>query len=183
MCSKKNWNILRRLKKLTPHTSHLTPRTSHLVPHTSHLTPHTSYLTPHTSHLTPLFAFCFLLLSTFLSCDKTEIVRSVWNLQGVSINDKEVTDSDEYHLKLFVTNYYIHYANSLDVRTVVDGQQWGTPNGFYIYNYKNKTLQMRFTLVDQHSEIMAKIKKLTRNEMRLEYEKDGNIYLLKLFSR
>jgi len=118
-----------------------------------------------------------------MSCDKSDILLGVWNLQGVSINDKEVIDSDEYHLKLFVTNYYIYYYNSLNIRTVVDGQTWETPNGFYNYNHINKTLQMKFTLMDQRSEINAKIKKLSKNEMRLEYEKDGNIYLLKLFSR
>ena len=119
-----------------------------------------------------------------MSCDKSEVLRGTWNLQSVFINDKEVTDSDEYHLILYYTYYiYFYDEKTLDIKTVVDGQQWGAPNGFYSYNYRNKTLQMNFTLMDQRSEINAKIKKLSRNEMRLEYEKDGNIYLLTLFSR
>jgi len=175
MCSKKNWNILRRL------TKHII-----LIPHhfiSRRLKPATNIIISSSHHLIISSAFYFLLLFTFTSCDKSEILRGNWNLQSVFINDKEVTDSDEYHLILYYTYYYFFIQNSFNIKTVIDGQQWEAPNGFYIYNYRNKTIQMKFTLMDQRSEINAKIKKLTKNEMQLEYEKDGNIYLLTLFAR
>jgi len=43
---------IRRVLRVTRHTSHVTRHTSHVTRHTSHVTRHTSHVTRHTSHVT-----------------------------------------------------------------------------------------------------------------------------------
>ena len=132
--------------------------------------------------LTPLFLVPFsFLLFTSTSCDPEETIVGSWNLQAVLMNGEAYTDSTQFHLSTKYTYYNFFYMNSLDVRTYANGQPTASSNGFYKFTSKS-TLEMRFTLLYQQNEIKAKIKKLTRRELNLEYEDDGNTYLLKLYT-
>ncbi|MCL2436028.1 MAG: hypothetical protein FWD09_07845 [Lentimicrobiaceae bacterium] len=141
----------------------------------------TSYLTPHTLYLIPLLLFSFLLFSLTSCRDPEERIFGSWNLQTVLINGETYTDSTQFHLATRYTYYNFFYMNSLDVRTYANGQSTASSNGFYKFK-NNSTLELRFTLLYQQNEITAKIKKLTRKELNLEYEEEGDTYLLKLFT-
>jgi hypothetical protein len=52
-------------------------------------------------------------------------------------------------------------------------------DGFYKIEGSSK-LEMRFTILNKRCNIIAKIKKLTKKELNLEYEDKGNTYFLKL---
>jgi len=104
-----------------------------------------------------------------------------WNLQAVLVNGEACTDSTQFHLQTKYTYYNFFYMNSLDVRTFANGQPTASSNGFYKF-VNNSTLEMRFTLLYQQNEVKAKIKKLTRKELNLEYEDNGDTYLLKLYT-
>ena len=124
--------------------------------------------------------FSFLLFS-LTSCDPEETILGSWNLQAVSVNGETYTDSTQFHLLTRDTYYNFFYMNSLDVRTNANGQYTASSNGFYKLG-KNSTLEMRFTILYQQNEFTAKIKKLTRKELNLEYEDNGDTYLLKLYT-
>jgi len=98
------------------------------------------------------------------------------------MNGEVYTDSTQFHLLTKHTYYNIFYHNSLDVKTIANGQWTASSNGYYRFIDKS-TIEMRFTLLYQQQEITAKIKKLTRRELNLEYEEDGDTYLLKLYTR
>jgi hypothetical protein len=129
--------------------------------------------------------FCFLLsafcLCTLNGCDKETTLRNRWNLQKVYINGEQVTNSTEYNLLPYYTNYYFYYENSLNVSTRAKGEATESADGWYKLQSKS-TLQMRFTILDKRYNITAKIKKMTKKEMHLEYTANGNKYLLKLFT-
>jgi len=160
MCCKKNWNLIRRL----------------------------THRSPQTAHCKPLTAFCLLLFACCLSsCDKEDLLYGRWNLQGVSINGKTVENPEEYYLRLLYTNYIFGLSNTLTISTVANidenPQILTSPDGLYLYNYKKSTLDLKFTLLYTRTSIEAKVKKLNNKEMKLEYTKDGNLYLLQLYAR
>ena len=126
-----------------------------------------------------LSVFCFF---AFISCDKQEMIINSWNLQTVLKNGQPLNDSLQFNLIPRYTHYNFYYANSLNVSTFASGQLTSSSNGFYEFT-NSSTIRMRFTLLYQRYEITAKIKKLTRNELNLEYEDNGNTYFLKLFAR
>jgi len=140
----------------------------------------TLYLTPRTSYLIPFLLFSLLILS-LTSCDKEEIIIGSWNLQTVLKNGEVNTDSTQFHLLTMYTYYHFFYFNSVDISTLANGQWTGSADGFYKF-INNSTLEMRFTILYQQYAIIAKIKKLTRKELNLEYEDNENTYLLKLYT-
>ena len=155
MCSKKNWNILRRLSRKT--------------------------------NSIPFSAFCVLLSAfsflSFVSCDNEEKIYGTWHLQSALMNGKPISDSLQLNVIPKYT-YYIFFISS-DVMEVISydssGEQTISPIGTYHF-IDNKTLEMNYRLVSTQYEITAKIKKLTWQELNLEYEDQGNTYFLKLFS-
>ena len=125
-----------------------------------------------------LLLFCFFTLN---SCDKETTLRNRWNLQKVFINGEEVSNSTEYNLLPYYTNYFFYYENSLNVSTYVKGEATESADGWYQLESKS-TIHMRFTILHKRYDIKAKIKKMTKKEMHLEYTANGNKYLLKLFT-
>jgi len=125
-----------------------------------------------------LSAFCFL---TFISCDKEEMIMNSWNLQTVLMNNEPYNDSLQFNLVPRYTYYDFLFANTLNVRTFVIGEYASSADGFYKFVNKS-TIEMRFSLLYKRYHITAKIKKLTRKELHLEYEKNGNVYYLKLYA-
>ena len=133
--------------------------------------------------LTPFLLVPFsLLFFTFTSCDKPERIINSWRLQTVLKNDEPFNDSLQFNLIPKYTYYNFYYANSLTVSTFANGQSTSSANGFYEFT-SNSTIKMTFTLLYQRYEISAKIKKLNRRELNLEYEEDGDTYFLTLFAR
>jgi len=159
MCSQKNRNLLRGLKK-TFCFERCTQRPYVLT------------------FCLLLSAFCLLTLS---SCDPEERIISRWNLQEVLVNNEPYEDSTQFHLLTTHTYYYFYYMNSLEVRTYANGKPQSAYDGFYQF-VDRSTIYMRFTLLWEFNEITAKIKKLTQRELHLEYEEDGDVYYLKLYS-
>jgi len=104
-----------------------------------------------------------------------------WNLQSVKVNGSPIDSVQmQYHLLPKYTYYYFFLETSLNVETIVNGQ-YTSANGMYKFVNKS-TLYMHFMLHDKKSEITAKIKKLTRRELNLQYDENGNTYFLKLYS-
>jgi hypothetical protein len=130
-------------------------------------------------------AFCFLLsafcLFAFTSCDKEEKLYNYWNLQSVLMNGEPLNDSLQFNLIPYFTYYTFSYASSLEVSTFALGKFMSSSDGFYYFDSKS-TIKMRFTLLYTRYDITAKIKKLTRKELNLEYEDNGNTYFLKLYT-
>ena len=96
------------------------------------------------------------------------------------MNDEPYSDSTKFNLIPFYTYYTFFYANSLEVRTFVSGRTIESAGGVYLF--ENSTIKMRFILEHQRYDIEAKIIKLTRKELNLEYEDKGNTYFLKLYT-
>jgi len=132
-----------------------------------------------------LFPFSLLLffLFTLTSCDNEEKLYNRWNLQFVSKNGEPFTDSTQLskqpHLVPHSTYYLFHFVGILEVYA----SGITSTDGFYEFK-DNSTIKMRFTLVEhgRRFEIEAKIKKLTRKELNLEYEEKGDTYFLKLYT-
>ena len=157
MCRQKNRNILRRLKN------------KKFVP---------SCL--RAFMLSPFLLFSLLLFS-LSSCDKEEKLYNSWQLQSVKINGESRTDSLQYNLILNYTYYTFFYQNSLTVLTYAMGQITTSSDGYYELA-GNSRVKMHFTILNKRYDIDAKIKKLTRKELNLEYEDKGNTYFLKLYT-
>jgi hypothetical protein len=130
----------------------------------------------------PFYLFTFLpfFLLTFSSCDKEEMILKSWKLQTVLMNDEPLNDSLQFNLLTTYTYYTFFYANSLTVRTYALGQHTTSADGFYRIN--KSTLEMRFSLLYNRYNISAKIKKLTRRELNLEYTDNGDTYFLKFYA-
>jgi hypothetical protein len=60
------------------------------------------------------------------------------------------------------------------------GMSLTSPDGYYAYN--KSSINMRYSLYEKKYDISAKITKLTRKELNLEYKDRGNNYFLKLYS-
>ena len=132
-----------------------------------------------------LYLFCFLLsafcLFSLTSCDPEEMLYNSWQLQSVKMNGKSVSDSLPYNLTPTRTYYTFFYQNSLTVLTYAMQQITTSSDGYYEL-VGNSRLKMSFTILNKRFEINAKIKKLTKKELNLEYEDKGNTYFLKLYT-
>jgi len=162
MCCKKNRNLLRRLKNQISATKG-------------------AFLNKGLRNYILLFCASALLFFCFSSCDKEDMLRNRWNLQSVKINGSAYTDSTIYHLLPRYTNYVFSHEHSLNVEAFANGQFTDSSNGYYKLEKKSK-LFMRFTIHDQSNSFTAKIKKLTKKELQLEYSANGNTYFLKLYT-
>jgi hypothetical protein len=170
MCRQKNRNLFRRLINRS---------------HFSYLISHISYLLLREPLkirvLGMLSAFCFLLLSLFMSCNKEEMLINRWNLQYVRLNGNPLPDSSKYHLLTRYTDYTFLYQHSFCVNTYANGQFTSSADGYYNLEKQSK-LYLRFSIHNQRNEFTAKIKKLTNKELNLEYSDNGNTYFLKLYT-
>jgi len=122
-----------------------------------------------------------LLLSTFICCDKEEMLYGSWNLQTVLKNGEPLNDSLAFNLIPNYTYYTFFYANILTVDTYAKGQPASSSNGSYRFIDKS-TLELRFTIFYINYNFHARIKKLTQRELHLEYDDNGNTYLMKLYT-
>jgi hypothetical protein len=109
------------------------------------------------------------------------LIGGNWNLQTVLMNGDTLNDPLQFNVIPKYTYYSFFYGNSLNVRTYAMNQITESANGEYRLK-KNSKLYMRFNLHFKSYEINAKIKKLNRTELYIEYEDNGNKYYLKLFS-
>jgi len=133
-------------------------------------------LTNNTNQLSVLL-FCFLLSA----CDKQERLYNRWNLQYVTMNGVEIKDTSQYNVIPYYTTYSFLYENRLNIYTYARGVFVETADGFY-QRKKNSMLNMSFTIMNKKYDIKAKVKKLTKKEMHLEYTDKGNKYFLKLYT-
>jgi len=105
-----------------------------------------------------------------------------WNLQSVTVNGEPIDSlTMQYHLFPKYTDYVFFYEGSLSVETFANGQFTSSADGYYEFANRS-TLKMKFTILNKKNEISAKIKKMTKREMNLQYENDGNTYFLKLYT-
>jgi hypothetical protein len=132
-------------------------------------------------------------------CDKEDLILGSWNLQHVFINGEEIKEPEEpeeseepeksnkpeeFNLILNKTYYHFHVGNSLNVTTITNnGEPLSSLDGYYIFTNKVKSkIEMKFALKYKRYHIFAIIKKLTRKEMHMEYEQNGDHYLLKFYT-
>ena len=131
------------------------------------------------------YAFCFLLsafcIFSLSSCDKEEMLYSTWNLQSVTMNGQALNDSSQFNVIPKFTYYTFYYGNSLTVQAFAEGQITTSSDGYYKL-VDNSKVEMKFTILYKRYNISAKIKKLTKKELNLEYEDKGNTYFLKLYT-
>jgi hypothetical protein len=105
-----------------------------------------------------------------------------WNLQSVKVNGSPIDSAQmKYHLLPKYTDYVFFVEPNFVVDTYINGQYTSTADGYYKF-VSSSTLEMKFTLYNKKSEIKAKIKKLTRRELNLEYKENGVTYFLKLYA-
>ena len=105
-----------------------------------------------------------------------------WTLQSVTINSTPIDSTQiQYHLLTKYTDYVFFMENSLCIDTYVNGQFTSSADGAYKFVNKS-TLEMKFTILNKRKEITAKIKKLTKREMNLQYEEGKDTYFLKLYA-
>ena len=126
-----------------------------------------------------LVAFTTFFLLTFSSCDKEERLYGSWNLQTVLMNGELLNDSLQYNLIPKYTYYTFHFENILHIEN--KALALSSPDGIYYFK-NNSTVNMKYSLQYKRFDIDAKIKKLNKKELHLEYEDNGNNYLLKLYS-
>jgi len=122
-----------------------------------------------------------IIFLAFTGCDKEEMLINSWNLQTVLMNNEPLNDSTRFNIIPKYTYYSFYYANSLTVSTLVNGKYTSSSNGSYRFADRS-TLTMHFTLLYRTYDVTAEIKKLTRKELHLEYEDNGNTYFLKLYA-
>jgi len=174
MRSQKNRNILRGLtQNFTSQTPHDTPLLRVFFKNKG-----LRY------YLSVFLFFCFsvLLLFCFTSCDKDEMIMNRWNLQSVTMNGKPLLDSSRYHLLPRYTDYVFLVEHSLTVDTYIRGNPTSSADGYYKLS-KNSTLEMRFRIYEQVNHINAKIKKMNKKELHLEYSDKGDTFFLKLYTK
>ncbi|MCL2246851.1 MAG: hypothetical protein FWC10_07050 [Lentimicrobiaceae bacterium] len=132
-----------------------------------------------------IVALCSLLsvslFFTFMSCDRQEMLYGTWVLQTVLMNGEPLEDSLQFNLIPKYTSYTFFIMNSLTIRTIASGESITSPEGLYYFKDKS-TIEMKYTLLYKYYEITAAIKKLNRQELHLQYNDNGNDYLLKLYS-
>jgi len=157
MRRQKNWNIFRRLKNKKIVLSSLRPFS-----------------------FSPFLLFSLLLFS-LSSCDKEEMLYNTWHLQSVTMNGQALNDSSQFNVIPNYTFYTFFYGNSLTVQTFAEGRRISSSDGIYNLVGKSK-IEMSFTILYNRYNINAKIKKLTKKELNLEYEDKGNTYFLKLYT-
>jgi hypothetical protein len=125
-----------------------------------------------------LFAGLLFLANIFSGCgDKEERLYGRWRLQTTFMNGDTLKDSLQYNIIPERTVYDFFYENILTVSTFINGVPISSADGFYTFK-DNSTINMRYTIRYQLYDITAKIKKLTRRELNLEYTDKGNKYLL-----
>ena len=124
-----------------------------------------------------------LLVFVFFGCgDNEEKLYGSWRLQSVKMNGEALDDTLQYNVIPKYTFYTFFYANALIVQTYAMEQDIITSDGSYAFK-NNSTIYMRFTLFDKLYDISdAKIKKLTRRELNLEYTYRDNDYFLIFYS-
>jgi hypothetical protein len=123
--------------------------------------------------------FIIALSSLATSCDKENMLYGTWRLQAVLMNGDTLNDTLQFNVIPKYTIYEFFYEHTFTVKTYISGQSVTSPEGFY--NITNNSLHMRYTLLYRRYDIPAKIKKLTRRELNLEYEYEGNSYFLKFY--
>ena len=125
-----------------------------------------------------------LFICNFSSCNHEELIVNTWNLQTVLMNGEPLNDSLQFNVIPKYTYYIFFYANVLTVKTVALGKVTTSSNGHYefVNNTKKSEIKMDFTILYEKYKIIAKIVKLTKRELNLEYEFRGNTYLLKLYA-
>ena len=131
-----------------------------------------------------LFCSSALLLFCLTSCDKPEMLINRWNLQTVTVNGTPIDSLQmQYHLLPNYTYYTFFIENVLNVDTKINGFYTSSADGYYKFTDKS-TLEMNFTLLNKRNIITAKIKKLTKKELKLEYKdkNNGNTYFLILYA-
>ena len=132
------------------------------------------------------YFFPFILLIVFVSftlssCDKEERLYGSWRLQTVFMNGDTLNDSLQFNVLPRYTFYTFSFSNNLLVQTYALGIPVSSPDGFYKFE-NNSTIEMNYTLLYKQYNIKAKIKKLTKRELDLEYDDNGNHYSLVLYA-
>ena len=127
----------------------------------------------------PFYLFVLLpfFLFTFSSCDKEERLYGRWRLQEAYMNGDTLNDSTQYNVISKKTTYTFFYYNILTVSTDALETSISSTDGHYSFINKS-TINLRYSIMYNVYNIDAKINKLSRNELNLEYDDKGNHYLL-----
>lgn len=130
---------------------------------------------------------CGIAAVTCTSCENLfsveyRIVGS-WQVSHTYLNDVEI-DSTEYIGYAPQTYYYIYADHVMSVMARYDGEYRESSFAMWVADQKKKTLNFQYTFFGREYDFTAKILKLNRNELTIEFDDEkGNHWKLQMFSR
>ena len=99
------------------------------------------------------------------------------------LNGEEI-DSTEYIGYAPQTYYYIYADHVMSVMARYNGEYRESTFAMWVADQKNKTVNFQYTFYGKEYDFTAKILKLNRNELLIEFtDEKGNHWKLQMFSR
>ena len=110
-------------------------------------------------------------------------IVGIWQVSHTYLNDVEI-DSTEYIGYAPQTYYYIYADHVMSVMARYDGEYRESSFAMWVADQKKKTLNFQYTFFGREYDFTAKILKLNRNELTIEFDDEkGNHWKLQMFSR
>ena len=113
-------------------------------------------------------------------------IQGYWLLQKVYKNGEQIVNAEDItDISMAVGTYYSFFFDGYLAVTVYDnGVMRESPTGRWLFQNGEKELLLDFVLIDNHYEYVAKINKLSYNELRYEYKDDkGDTWKLVMFKQ
>lgn len=114
---------------------------------------------------------------------------NVWRVAHAYCDDVEVDsttfNTDDIYYQAFMPNvlYYIYIDHVMNVLCVYHGQIRQSTFSMWILDKQDKTLSMSYTLLGRHYEYTADVRKLTKNELIIEFDDEGRHWRLEMYSQ
>ncbi len=110
-------------------------------------------------------------------------IQGYWQLQKVYKNGEQVVETED--IARSIGAYYSFFFDGYLTVTVNDnGTMRESPTGRWLFQNGEKDLLIEFVLIDNHYEYVAKVNKLSYNELRYEYkDANGDTWKLVMFKQ
>ncbi|MBO4488085.1 MAG: hypothetical protein J5741_00315 [Bacteroidales bacterium] len=116
-------------------------------------------------------------------------IINVWRLAHAYCDDVEVDTTsfnmDDIYYQAYMPNtlYYIYADHVMNVICSYHGQIRQSTFSTWILDKREKTLSLDYTLLGRHYVILSEIRKLTKNELIIEFEEEGRHWRLEMYSQ
>lgn len=110
-------------------------------------------------------------------------IQGYWLLEKLYKDGEQVVETDDIANR--ISNYYAFFFDGyLAVTAYVDGTTRESPTGKWVFQNGKKDLLMDFVLMGRHYSYVAKINKLSDQELRYEYtDENGVTWKLVMFKQ